>query len=60
MAVGTASGQAEVRARRRPAQGGELVAKGEVLDREFGTGPETRAKASEQVQEQVEHGPGDA
>jgi hypothetical protein len=38
------------------ALGGELLAKGEVLEREFGTGSETRAKTGEHVQEQGERG----
>ena len=41
---------------RRSAEGGELLAKGEVVERELGTAAERRAECGEQVQERGEHG----
>jgi hypothetical protein len=51
-----AIGQAEVRTRRRSAQVGELLAEGEILEGELGTGAEGRAKRGEQVEKAGERG----
>ena len=52
----SAVGQAEARARRRSAQGGERLAEGEVFKYQFGTGSEGGAKAGEKVEKEGEHG----
>ena len=51
-----ASNQEEARARRGSAQGSELLAEGEILEGELGTGAESRAQGGEQVQEEGEPG----
>jgi hypothetical protein len=48
--------QAEARARRGSAQGSELLAEGEILKGELGTGPENREEGGEEVEKEGEHG----